>query len=137
MYTWFDQQILRANEGVLIVDNQKKVVILNRKFTEMWHLSGDLLTSRDEEQALAFVAQLFEDPQMFLNSIQELNQQKELEINDTITFKDGRVLKRCSRPLWRSEEYVGRLWLCRETSNVNLSQEPKTIGQMFELSKMY
>lgn len=118
----------QANTGILVVDNQGRIVSLNRKFIEIWNLPKHIIASRDEDQALEFVSSQFEEPNSFIEKVRELNRQLSLEILDTLKFKDGRILKRHSQPQWLGKKYVGRVWICRDISEVRCSNELTLIG---------
>lgn len=123
MMSQLNQGKNQESVGILVVDNQGKFVSLNRKFIQMWRLPKHLIVSRNEDQALEFVSEQFEQPKSFLEDIREVNSQMNLEIHDTINFKDGRVLERHSKPQWFEEKYVGRIWICRELAEFSSSNE--------------
>lgn len=108
----------QANVGILVVDHQRRIVSLNRNFIEIWRLPKCFIVSQDEDQALEFVSEQFEDPKSFLKDVRELYRQPNIEIQDTLKLKDGRVLARSSQPQWLDGNYVGRVWTCRELVKV-------------------
>lgn len=114
MSSQLSQEKSQAKVGILVVDNQRKIVSLNRNFIEMWRIPKHLIVSRDEDQALNFVCQQIEAPKSFIKNVRELYEQPKLEIRDTLKFKDGRVMARYSQPQWLDNNYAGRLWICRE-----------------------
>lgn len=101
----------QAKSGVLVVDNNRRMVSLNRQLIELWSLPKHLIVSRDDELALEFVSLQFKEPQSFIKDVRELYWQTELEIHDIIKFKDGRMLERHSQPLLLDKKYVGRAWI--------------------------
>ena len=114
--SWLSQ----ANAGLLIVDNQRRIVSLNRKFINLWSLPKQLIECRNEEQALNFASQHFKEPESFLKSVGEVYDSPDLVIHDTISLKDGRVFERISQPQLVEEEIVGRIWIIRELSEAEL-----------------
>jgi hypothetical protein len=128
MMSRLSQSKSQATTGLLVVDNHRRIVSLNRKFIEIWNLPRHLIASRDEDQALEFVSSQFEEPKSFIKKVRELNGQPDLESYDTIKFKDGRVVERHSQPQWLGEKYVGRVWICREISHSRCSNELTLVG---------
>ncbi|NEQ70203.1 MAG: hypothetical protein F6K21_32870 [Symploca sp. SIO2D2] len=104
----------QATAGILVVDSNRKIVSLNRKFIELWNLPKHVVVSRDDEQALEFASSQIEKPTSFIKQVRELYWQTKLEIHDIITLKDGRMLERYSQPQWSDTKYAGRVWICRE-----------------------
>ena len=113
---WLSQ----ANAGLLIVDRQRRIVSLNRKFINLWSLPKHLIAYGDEEQALNFASQHFKEPESFLKSVGEIYDSPNLVIYDTISLKDGRVFERISQPQLVEKEIVGRIWIIRELSEAEL-----------------
>lgn len=107
----------QATTGILVVDSKRRIVSLNRKFIEMWHLPKHIVVSQDDNQALAFVSEQLEAPKHFYKEVSDLYKQLHLEIHDAIDFKDGRRFERYSQPLWIEGENVGRTWIFRELIN--------------------
>lgn len=104
----------QAATGILVVDNKRRIVSLNRKFIEMWRLPKHIVGSQDDNQALAFVSEQLEAPKRFFIEVSDLYKQLHLEIHDAIDFKDGRRFERYSQPLWIEGENIGRTWIFRE-----------------------
>jgi len=100
----------QTTAGLLVVDNQRKMVSMNRKFIELWSLPKYLIMSQDDDQALEFVSEQFEEPKSFLKEVRELYLQPDLEIHDTIKLKDGRRFERHLQPQWLGDKNVGRIW---------------------------
>lgn len=104
--------------GILVVDCKRRIVSLNRKFIEMWHLPKHIVVSQDDSQALAFVSEQLEAPNRFFVEVNQMYKQLNLEIHDAISFKDGRRFERYTQPLWIEGENVGRIWSFRDINKV-------------------
>lgn len=112
MTDYLNQEKIQADEaGILIVDSNRTMVGINRNFLDLWSLSKDLITLRDDEIMLESVSKYFKYPKTFVKEVQEIYSQHNLEIHDTVTLKDGRIFERHSQPQWLEGEYVGRLWM--------------------------
>ncbi len=102
-------------DGILVVDRHGKVVHTNSRFAEMWRIPSKLIERRDDDALIAFVLDQLQDPEAFTARVRDLYQTTR-EDQDTITFNDGRVFERYSRPLITHGEIDGRVWSFRDVS---------------------
>lgn len=110
-------------DGILIVDGAGKIVGYNQRFVAMWRLSADVMASRDDQRAIAFVLDQLTEPEAFLTQIRKLYTSSS-ESSDVIEFLDGRVFERYSRPQVVGAEVVGRVWSFRDiTERLRVERE--------------
>lgn len=106
--------ILRsASDGILAVNRENEVLFANERFVEMWRIPQELMDKRDDNLLLQNVLNQLSNPQDFLQKVQDLYNSSE-ESFDTLSFKDGRVFDRLSRPMLQGKELLGRVWSFRD-----------------------
>lgn len=99
-----------AKDAILVVDMNNTWVLHNQKFVDLWHLTDEIITGKNDRAALLFVLDQLKDPDIFLTKVQELYSTPETSSFDILQFKDGRIIERYSLPQRINGEVVGRVW---------------------------
>ena len=90
------QAVLQSTaDGILAVGSKNEVLYANQRFAEMWRIPPAVIASQDDSVLLQHVLDQLNDPQSFLEQVQELYKSKKKSF-DTLYFKDGRVFERLS-----------------------------------------
>ena len=103
-------------DGILVVDHKGHIVNHNRRFAEMWRIPQSVLTSRQDERAIAHVLAQLVDPEAFLKQVRDLYGDREATSFDELSFLDGRVFERYSMPHRVDGVSVGRVWSFRDVT---------------------
>lgn len=111
-------------DGILIVDDEGKAVLFNKRFAEMWNIPQDLLDRKDDEGMLNYALGLLKEPDKFIGKVRYLYSHKDQKSRDEIELKDGRVFDRYSSPLMGSGgEQFGRIWYFRDITERKRAEE--------------
>ncbi|MCG3112603.1 MAG: EAL domain-containing protein [Candidatus Manganitrophus sp. SB1] len=110
-------------DGVLVVDQDGKMIRFNRKFATMWRIPQQILDTKDNTKALKFVMTQLKDPERFLTKIKEVYANPLAESFDLLEFKDGRVFEQLSQPHLLDGEPVGRVWSFRDVTDWKRAEE--------------
>lgn len=110
-------------DGILVVNDEGKMAGLNQRFIDMWRIPESIVSSKNDNQALAYVLDQLKDPEGFLTKVRELYSQPDAESFDALEFKDGRLFERYSRPQRIGERVVGRVWSFRDVTERKRAEE--------------
>jgi PAS domain S-box-containing protein len=102
-------------DGMLVVDSNRKVLLRNQRFNEMWRLSPQVSATEDDVAVLNTGLVNVADPDAFLEKVLYLYEHREESSRDEITMKDGRIFDRYSAPMFGPDgQYYGRVWFFRD-----------------------
>lgn len=117
-------QLETTLDGILVVDEQGKILSYNQNFAKVWGIPKEILASWSDEAALSFVLESLADPEGFLARVRYLYDHKDEKSHEEVALKDGRTLQRYSAPLLGGENrYYGRIWYFRDISEQKKSEK--------------
>jgi len=108
----FAQLIKNLNNGILVEDANRKIVLVNHLFCQMMNLSldPDRMIGMDCGEAGDTLKLLFRDSDSILQRVDELIAKRELVTGDELYMLDGKVLVRDYIPIYVENEFKGNLW---------------------------
>jgi len=102
-------------DGILAVDNESHVLLVNKRFGELWDISSQVLETKDDKKILAQALSRLKDPAEFRSKVEYLYGHKAEKCRDEVEFADGRWIDRYSAPLTDPDgKYHGRIWYFRD-----------------------
>ncbi|MFA4877106.1 MAG: PAS domain S-box protein [Methanoregula sp.] len=99
-----------TDNGILVVNQEGKIIRMNGRFVEMWRIPGDLLAAGKDEQLQTAILDQLSDPDSVITRIREVYSKPEAESHDLLYFNDGRVFEHNSKPMFVAREPRGRVW---------------------------
>ncbi|BAO30463.1 PAS domain S-box protein [Sulfuritalea hydrogenivorans] len=123
-----------ASDGILVISNKRRVVTYNAQFASLWRISAELLAASDDKALMEFVLDQLQDPQQFINKVNELYGQPEASSADTLQFKDGRVFERYSRPQRMDGRVTGRVWTFRDVTKRKVAERARLESEALKTS---
>jgi PAS domain S-box-containing protein len=104
-------------DGHLVVDGEGNVLSYNSQFRDLWDVPAEILDSRDSEALLEYVLGEVADPGAFMETIERIYDDRQIETRDRIRHEDGRWFDRYSAPVVSEGELYGRVWVFRDVTD--------------------
>ena len=111
-----DATLESTADGILVIDRAGRISKYNRKFSEMWRISDDLLATGLDEPLLDYIVSQLVSPDKFMAKVRELYAHPEESSFDLIELTEGRYFERYSQPQRIGEEIIGRVWSFRDVT---------------------
>lgn len=103
--------------GVLVVDENRRRVLTNAFFGDLFDLPEDCLTMTwDVVPMEERICVSFAEPDNFLKRTQDILAARRLVTGETWKLTDGRTIERDFVPVFQDENYFGHLWTYRDIS---------------------
>lgn len=104
--------IKNLQTGILLEDENRKIVLANQKFCDLFGIpvSPDVLKGVCSEKSIHKYKDLFLEPELSIDRINQVIQDKESVTADEMELVDGRTFERDYIPLFNNGEYQGHLW---------------------------
>jgi PAS domain S-box-containing protein len=104
--------IENLQSGVLLEDENRKIVVVNKKFCAMFKVpfEPEQMKGIHCEAAAESTKHFFKNPDKFIARIDEILKDKEKIIAEEIELTDGSVLERSFLPIYKDGKYAGHLW---------------------------
>lgn len=111
--------IQHLHAGILFENANREIVLTNEKFCELFEIPAapQHLVGNNCKDDLRAAASLFEDPDTFVNRVEELIENREKAIGDILKMRNGKVLARDFIPTFLGDEYLGHLWKYRDVTD--------------------
>lgn len=104
-----------TEDGILVVNEQRDIVLFNQRFLDMWRFPPNLLGG-DNKALTRFAITQVKNPRAFVAKLDELYQDAVAESFDVLEFKDGRAFERYSKPHKLGTQAFGRVWSFRDVT---------------------
>ena len=108
--------ILNLDYGVLLEDENGKIILTNTKFCALFRISTLPGSSKGLDCSVAFdgINKLFKNSEEFSARTRSILEKKQAVTGDEITMVDGTILERDFIPVLQGELYIGHLWTYKD-----------------------
>ncbi|QCX39915.1 PAS domain S-box protein [Aureibaculum algae] len=110
--------ILNLDSGVVLEDENRKIVLTNNKFTELFNIDNDPseLIGQDCLASSEQNSVLFKSPEGFLKRMREVDEKKEIVIGDELEMVNDKILERNYIPIVQGDQLKGYLWTFKDVT---------------------
>lgn len=122
--------ITNLDSGVLLEDENRKIVLTNNKFCELFDISVEpsFLVGLDCSNAAEQNKVLFTNPDDFVARVNLIVERKVTVLGEELHMNNGVVLERDYIPIFNNKEYKGHLWSYKDVTlkrnyNQNLKKQ--------------
>jgi len=125
------------DEGILVRDPEGNITFYNTKFLDIWSLTEGDIENKEWNDIISFVSNHLLAKESFLESVEKFTTNPELEFQDILKFKDGRIIERYSHPQILNGKIVGRVWSYKDITEIysaeqKLSQEKDLLQALMD-----
>lgn len=103
-------------DGILVVSGHGQVTNYNRQFLELWRVPADIIAARDMKLLGEFLLHQLGVTANAQRAIAQFSDTTKSETFDVLTFADGRIYERFSRPQLVEGRVTGRVWSFRDVT---------------------
>lgn len=110
--------ILNLDSGILVEDENRKIVLTNTKFCEFFSIaaSPEALIGMDCSDAAKQNRMFFKKPELFVTRIDDILKQKKQVLGDELEMVNGNILLRDYIPIYKNNIYKGHLWSYKDVT---------------------
>jgi PAS domain-containing protein len=102
-------------DGILVVDNNRKIISFNQRFADIWSIPVMDLEAGNDVAILSKVTSTVRDPKRFSERVRYLYDHPGEDSHDEFETADGRVIDRYTQTLISpGNMYLGRVWFFRD-----------------------
>ena len=110
-------------DGILVVDRKRHITAFNQRFVDIWHIPPEVVAAGKDEKVLKCATDWADNPQQFVDKVNELYNRPEATSLDTLHLKDGTDIERYSSPQRLGDRIVGRVWSFRDVTERTRSEQ--------------
>jgi two-component system, cell cycle sensor histidine kinase and response regulator CckA len=103
-----------TTDGILVINNLGNIAEYNQQFATMWNVPPDMLQTMHDSTILKFIVNQLKYPDAFLEKVNYLYHNPDINSFDTIEFIDGKTFERYSQPQRIDGAPIGRVWSFRD-----------------------
>lgn len=117
MLSVLESTLESTDDGILVADEHEIILHANSRFLEMWNISDKNLNGEPLKNVFTHIFTELHGIKQFLYGMSFVGDKQKEEHSDFVSFKDGSIFERSSRPMIREESIVGRVWNFRDVTS--------------------
>lgn len=106
-----------SNDGILVVNNEGKIIDYNKKFLSMWELVDSELKNKHINDLLKLINEPLGKSNKLFTDINDLDNSSAKIRNEVIKLTGGQVFEYYTQPHELKGKIIGRVWSFRDITN--------------------
>lgn len=117
--------VAALNEGVIVEDEARRLVLANREFCRMFDIAvpPETMLGVDCAQIFEQLGRLLSAPEEFPARIDRILGERRIVVGEEVRLADGRVFERDYHPIFIGDYYRGHLWVYRNVTARKLAED--------------
>lgn len=112
-----------TSEGILVVDRDRRIVNINRHFSEIWQIPEDILQQGDDSNLFRFMLEQVKDAEIYQARLDDIYGNPDDQSGDIFDLHDGRVIECKSRPQQLGDDIVGRVFSFSDITDRKIAEQ--------------
>jgi diguanylate cyclase (GGDEF)-like protein/PAS domain S-box-containing protein len=109
------ESVLEASpDAIVLVNTNEKIIAVNQRFWDMWHIPENLRLTRDLEAIRRHIREQVNMDKTHIPNIERFYKDFSEKSQDIIHLKDGRVIERFTAPQVLNGKFEGRCWYYKD-----------------------
>ena len=119
-----EAQLNASADGILVVDNEGKKILQNRRLVEIWKIPAEIANNPDDAAQVQHVMHQTKNPDQFVEKILYLYSHPDETTHDIVELTDGTILERYSAPvIGDAGLHYGRIWTFHDMTERRNNEE--------------
>jgi two-component system, cell cycle sensor histidine kinase and response regulator CckA len=128
-----EAQTEAAQDGILVVSREGKIISHNKRLVALWGIPADVLASGSERAILNVVLSKLAHPKEFLARARDLQNRPNDVSSEEVILSDGRVFDHYTAPVRAAGRgFYGRVWFFRDVTGRKRLESQLRQGQKME-----
>jgi len=122
--TLLEAQMEASEDGILVVSPDRKWLLFNRRFAELWSLPEEVVRSRSREEGLPIILAQLENEAEIRSLLDWIYDEPAESFRGNMHLKDGRVFRFYTAPVHdQAGNYYARVWFYRDVTELHRAEE--------------
>ncbi len=122
--TLLEAQMEASEDGILVVSPDRKWLLFNRRFAELWGLPEEVVRSRSREQGLPVILAQLQNEAEVRALLDWIYDEPTESVRGSMYLKDGRVFRFYTAPVHdQAGNYYARVWFYRDITELHQAEE--------------